>query len=335
LTFLAPLLSPTLAWFTLDENNHYFFLRTIYFRVSVETIPSADYFVNPEIPFSKYLKFFLLILEHSLNILCRWTFLLSPQSENSHSFRDYNLEDCVNMGRKESDVTKETYTFYPGLWRTKTTCADEPQLREKFSIPTSVRLRFGTANEGAMVRKDEHEICVYKDMFETGFRFPFPKVVRELLHHLQIAPHQLAPNAWRTFFACVILWPRILGEGHELSIREFQKIYRPLRNPKTEYVFNFQGRQKIKFVLLPGYSSNKHWKERFFFAQGDWECPATETVIDPKVPREVRHLLSSKQDEPTLNENEAAHVWDLLKYSEEHAAEMDFDTIFSQAALAA
>jgi hypothetical protein len=113
------------------------------------------------------------------------------------------------------------------------------------------------------------------------------------------------------------------------------KIYRPLRNPKTEYVFNFQGRQKIKFVLLPGYSSNKHWKERFFFAQGDWECPATETVVDPKVPREVRRLLSSKQDEPILNESEDAHVRDLLKYSEEHAAEMDFDTIFSQAALAA
>jgi hypothetical protein len=188
-------------------------LRTVYFRASVETIPSADYFVNPEIPFSKYLNFLLPILEPSLNILRRWTFLLSPQSENSPNLLNSNLEDCANMGRKESDATKETDTFYPGLWRTKTTCADEPQLREKYSIPTSVRLRFGTENEGAMVRKDEHEICVYEDMFETGFRFPFPKVVRELLHYLQIAPHQLAPNAWRTFFACVILWPRILGEG--------------------------------------------------------------------------------------------------------------------------
>jgi hypothetical protein len=126
-----------------------------------------------------------------------------------------------------------------------------------------------------------------------------------------------------------------LGEGHELSIREFLKIYRPLRNPKTEYVFNFQGRQKIKFILLSGYSSNKHWKERFFFAQGAWECPATETVADPEVPRKVRRLLSSKQDEPILTEDEAAHVRDLLRHSEEHVAEMDFDTIFSQSALAA
>jgi hypothetical protein len=224
----------------------------------------------------------------------------------------------MNMGRKESDATRETDTFYLGLWRTKTTCVDESQLREKYSIPTSVRLRFGTEDKGAMVRKDEHKICVYEDMFEADFGFPFPKVVRELLHYLQIAPHQLAPNAWRTLFACVILWPRVLGEGHELSVREFLKIYRPLRNSKTEYVFNFQGRQKIKFVLLPGYSSNKHWKERFFFAQGDWECPTIEAVADPRVSRKVHCLLSSKQDEPILNESEDAHIRDLLKHSEEH-----------------
>jgi hypothetical protein len=239
------------------------------------------------------------------------------------------------MGRKESDVAQETDTFYPGLWRTKTTRADESQLREKYSIPTSVQLRFGSENEGAMVRSDEHEVCLYEDMFEIGFRLPFPKIIRELLHYLQIAPHQLAPNAWRTLFACIILWPSVLGEGHELSVREFLKIYRPLRNPKTEYVFNFQGRQKVKFVLLPGYSSNKHWKERFFFAQGAWECPTTEAVADPEVPRKVRRLLSSKQDEPVLTEDEAAHVRELLKHSAEHVADMDFDAIFSQSALAA
>jgi hypothetical protein len=88
-------------------------------------------------------------------------------------------------------------------------------------------------------------------------------------------------------------------------------------------------------VLLPGYSSNKHWKERFFFAQGAWECPTTETVADPEVPRKVRRLLSSKQDEPVLTEDEAAHVRELLKYSAEHVGDMDFDAIFSQSALAA
>jgi hypothetical protein len=301
----------------------------------VGAVPLTDYFVNPETPLSKYLDFLLPILEPSLDVLRQWTFLISSRLGRSSNSGDCSLRSFTNMGRKESDVVQETDTFYPGLWRTKTTRADESQLREKYSIPTSVQLRFGSENEGAMVRSDEHEVCLYEDMFEIGFRLPFPKIIRELLHYLQVAPHQLAPNAWRTLFACIILWPRVLGEWHELSVREFLKIYRPLRNPKTEYVFNFQGRQKVKFVLLPGYSSNKHWKERFFFAQGAWECPTTEEVADPEVPRKVRRLLSSKQDEPVLTEDEAAHVRELLKHSAEHVADMDFDAIFSQSALAA
>ena len=57
-------------------------------------------------------------------------------------------------------------------------------------------LRFDMRDEGVVAHGNEHEICVYEDMFEAGFQFPFPKVVREMLHYLQIAPHQLAPNAW-------------------------------------------------------------------------------------------------------------------------------------------
>jgi hypothetical protein len=160
-------------------------------------------------------------------------------------------------------------------------------------------------------------------------------VVREMLHYLQIAPHQLAPNVWRTFFACVILWPRVLGEGHELSVREFLKIYKPSRNPKSEYTFNFQGRQKTKFILLSRYSSNKHWKEKFFFAQGDWEFLATEVIVDPRVPRKARRLSTSGQDEPVLNKNEGAHVQELMEYAEGHVMEIKFNAIFSQSALAA
>jgi hypothetical protein len=93
-----------------------------------------------------------------------------------------------------------------------------------------------------VVHENEHEVCVYEDMFEAGFRFSFSRVVKEMLHYLRIAPHQLAPNAWRTFFACVILWPKVLGEGHNLSVREFLKIYKLTRNPNSKFIFNFQGR---------------------------------------------------------------------------------------------
>ena len=161
------------------------------------------------------------------------------------------------MGRKEDDITDLLGNAYPGSWTTDITGADEPQLRKAYSIPSSVQLYFDTKDTGATIHKDKHEVCIYEDMFEAGFRFPFPGIVREMLHYLRIAPHQLAPNAWWTFFACVILWPKVLREGQNLSVQEFLKIYKLTKNPNTKYIFNFQGRQKAKFILLTVYFSNK------------------------------------------------------------------------------
>jgi hypothetical protein len=107
---------------------------------------------------------------------------------------------------------------------------------------------------------------VYEDMFKAGFRFPFPRIVRELLHYLQIALHQLTPNAWKIFFACVILWPKVLGEGKNLSIREFLKKYKLAEVSSAEYIFNFQDRHSTKFIRLTSRSNNKVWRKRFFFA---------------------------------------------------------------------
>jgi hypothetical protein len=88
------------------------------------------------------------------------------------------------MGRKENDATDTVDTSYLGIWRTHITCADEPRLCKAYSIPSSVKLHFDTKNKGAMVRENEHEVCIYEDMFEVGFRFPFSRVVREMLHYL-------------------------------------------------------------------------------------------------------------------------------------------------------
>jgi hypothetical protein len=148
LIFLVSFRPPILAWFTLCETNQYFFLRTVYLRASVETVPSTKYFINPETPFSEYLNFLFPILEPSLDLLRRWTSLLSLQSQDSSNFHNSDIESSMNMGRKEFDATREADTFYPGLWRTKTTCADEPQLREKYSIPTSVTATFCYGERG-------------------------------------------------------------------------------------------------------------------------------------------------------------------------------------------
>jgi hypothetical protein len=161
------------------------------------------------------------------------------------------------MSQKEDDIADLLGDSYPGSWRSEITSADEARLRSSYSIPSLITLRFAAKKEGATVRDDVHEICVYEDMFKAGFRFPFPRVVRELLHYLQIAPHQLTPNAWKIFFACVVLWPKALGEGKNLSVKEFLKIYKLAEVSGAEYLFNFQERRPTKFIRLTGRSNNK------------------------------------------------------------------------------
>ena len=73
------------------------------------------------------------------------------------------------MRRKESYAAEDTDTLYLGLWRSKITGADEPRLREAYSILSFVTLCFDTRDEGAIACGNEHEICVYEDMFEAGF----------------------------------------------------------------------------------------------------------------------------------------------------------------------
>ena len=86
---------------------------------------------------------------------------------------------------------------------------------------------------------------------------------------------------------------------------------------------------------MSGYSSNKHWKDKFFFAQGDWEFSSMKIVEGPRVPREAHCLSSSGQEEPILNKSKDARVQEMMKYAKEHALEMEFNAIFSQSALAA
>ena len=106
------------------------------------------------------------------------------------------------MGRKDGDANILGNT-YSAIWKIKITAVDKSRLRWVYSIPFSIKLRFDNEDKGVVVHAKENEVCVYEDMFEAGFRLPFSRVVRELLHYLHVAPHQLAPNAWRIFFACV------------------------------------------------------------------------------------------------------------------------------------
>jgi hypothetical protein len=157
---------------------------------------------------------------------------------------------------------------YPTLWESHLTNADEGWIRTKCFIPNFIKIWFDMEKSGVVVRSDTHEVCLYEAMFKAGFQLPFILVVRELLGFLNMSPHQLSLNAWRTFFSCVVLWPLALGKEQQLSVKEFMHIYRIQRNPGSSRVYNFQTKRG-KFIQLDSkYSSNRQWKNKYFFYLG-------------------------------------------------------------------
>jgi hypothetical protein len=116
------------------------------------------------------------------------------------------------MPRAGGDDSDGLGDAYPATWESKLSRADERRVRKECFIPPFVKLRFDEKKFGAIVRSDRHEVCVYEAMFRAGLRLPFLPMVRELLNYLDLAPHQLAPNAWRYLFGYMVLWPLALGK---------------------------------------------------------------------------------------------------------------------------
>jgi hypothetical protein len=156
-------------------------------------------------------------------------------------------------GSEDSDGLGDAH---PAMWESKLSKADERRIRKESFIPPFVKIRFAERGAGALVRSDRHEVCVYETMFRAGFRLPFLPMVLDLLNYLDLSPHQLAPNAWRYLYGCMVLWPFALGKEHQLTTREFLHLHRVHRNPGGSGVYNIQTRQGRLITLEPRYSSN-------------------------------------------------------------------------------
>jgi hypothetical protein len=178
-----------------------------------------------------------------------------------------------------------------------------------------------------VVRLDCHEVCVYETMFRAGFRLPFLPVVQEFLNYLDLAPHQIAPNAWRIFHACMVLWPLALGKHQQLSVREFLHLHRVHKNPGGGGVYNVQTRRGRLVQLETKYSSNRGWKNHFFFASGQWEFATSEKAESPRVPREMNILSKKGHKAPRLTPNEIAWVNDVLDWVKKHDSSMLFEVL--------
>jgi hypothetical protein len=224
------------------------------------------------------------------------------------------LSSTMTKDGNDSDGLGEVH---PAFWASHLFASDERRIRKECHIPSFIKIRFD-GKSGAVARSDIHEVCVYEHMFRAGLRLPFIPIIRELLSFLNLSPHQVSPNAWRTFLACVILWPLSMGPGHTLTIGEFLYIYRLQKNPQSSSVYNFQTRRGKFLQIDSQFSSNPKWKNKYFFLSGQWEFRPTERAEGPRVPRDINDPPSEAYEEPIRTPEMVRRINQVIKWGREH-----------------
>ena len=119
-------------------------------------------------------------------------------------------------------------------------------------------------------------------LFTAGLRLPLMTLHRQLANFLRLFVSQVTPNAWRIFIGAKILWGRLSGGNHQLSLDKFFWCYRPQHIISSQGIYYFVVRKKELRLVSNMPDSNRNWKGRYFFVQGtDWVCCPKEWVTMP------------------------------------------------------
>jgi hypothetical protein len=154
--------------------------------------------------------------------------------------------------------------------------------RRKYQIPEDVVLRIPESDEIACSSR-YGDVAFYEADFNADVRFPMQPLMRELLDHLNLAPGQLAPNAWRTVVGSMVMW-KVLSDGKDdLTLDELLFCYKPCQIPASPGFWSLNMRQRGLKLVVGTPSSNREWKDNFVFVCGDnWEgylCEKDEGFI--------------------------------------------------------
>ena len=115
-------------------------------------------------------------------------------------------------------------------------------------------------------------------MLKAGLRFPLNSLHRELLKYLGLSVSQISPNAWRVFIAMKVLYRAMSNGARSLTVWEFLHCYHPDEIDKSKGMYSFIPRKSVLKVIYETSDSNRDWKSRYFFLEGDgWMCHPGET----------------------------------------------------------
>ena len=79
-----------------------------------------------------------------------------------------------------------------------------------------------------------------------------------------------------------VLYGAMSNGSRSLTVREFLHCYRPDEIDKSRGMYSFVPRKSVLKVIYETPDSNRDWKSRYFFLEGDsWMCHPRETDFMP------------------------------------------------------
>ncbi|KAL2471210.1 Plus3 domain-containing protein [Abeliophyllum distichum] len=112
--------------------------------------------------------------------------------------------------------------------RSKITVEELEDLWLSFDISVSVTLRASCPEEHAD-DPPEGFVAIYESAMQQGLHLPIHHFFREVMRDWNLAPCQITSNGWGQMLASYLLWV-IVEVERNLSLKEFESIYRPYRS---------------------------------------------------------------------------------------------------------
>ena len=156
------------------------------------------------------------------------------------------------------------------------------ELRTRFQIPDHISIRLPKKKEKCYIGRTA-DVGMYDVVIAAGLRLPLTALHRQLVDFMGLSVRQITPNAWRTVIGAEVLWGRLSGGNHQLSLDEFFYCYKPWQIVSSKGTYHFSVREKDLILVSDMLDSNKIWKSRYFFLEGsDWICHPEEWVTMPR-----------------------------------------------------
>ena len=126
------------------------------------------------------------------------------------------------------------------------------------------------------------DVGIYEQMLKAGLKFPLSTLHYRLLQYLGLSINQILPNALRVFLSVEVLYGAMSDGAWRLTVEEFFHCYCPTEVIQSKGMYNFTPRSPLLRLICENPDSNRDWKSRYFFLEGDeWMCHPGDNEFMP------------------------------------------------------